>query len=59
MLKAEIKTLLEGSNYEDKVDDIFRFVEESSSYREKYLGALKRYGRKDGLNIYRFVKKVV
>ena len=30
-----------------------------SNYREKYLGVLKRYGRKDGLNIYRFVKKVV
>lgn len=58
ILKDRVRNLLLGSEYEDKVEEVFQIVEKPSSGRDRYIGTLKVFGKQDGLKIYQFVKRV-
>lgn len=62
--KSFVKNIIElfkGTDYEDKIDMILSFVEErrECTPRLLYTGSLHKFGREDGREIYRILKKVV
>lgn len=62
--KSFVKNIIElfkGTDYEDKIDMILGFVEErrECTPRLLYTGSLHKFGREDGREIYRILKKVV
>ena len=51
--------ILTGTQYEGKMEEIIRFMSHKGKKRRKeiYTGALHQFGRKDGVEIYRLLKK--
>lgn len=60
-IRKNIQGVLMGTQYEEKVEEIIKFIIDTGkrSRREIYTGALHRFGRKDGVEIYRLVKDVL
>ena len=58
-VKRNLQAVLTGSLYENRMEEIWEYVrgKEKWGRRELYTGALHRFGRKDGVEIYRMVKK--
>lgn len=58
-VKRNLQAVLVGSVYENRMEEIWEYVKEKGKWgrRELYTGALHRFGRKDGVEIYRMVKK--
>lgn len=57
----KIKKVFEGTEYEKNTADILRFVEgyDVRSPKLLYTGSLRAFGREEGREIYRMLKKVV
>ena len=58
-VKRNLQAVLTGSLYENRMEEIWEYVKGKEKWgrRELYTGALHRFGRKDGVEIYRMVKK--
>lgn len=58
-VEDRIADAFEGTEYEDAVDEIVDLIHETESPRERYLSALRVFGRKDGAEIYRIIKEIM
>ena len=58
-VRKNIQVVLMGTQHEEKTEEIIKFIIDKGerSRREIYTGALHRFGRKDGVEIYRLVKE--
>lgn len=58
-VKRNLQVILTGTQYEGKMEEIIRFMSQKGKKRRKeiYTGALHQFGRKDGVEIYRLLKK--
>lgn len=58
-IKRNLQVILTGTRYEGEMEEIIRFMSQKrkKSRREIYTGVLHQFGRKDGVEIYRLLKK--
>lgn len=58
-VKRNLQVVLTGTQYEGKMEEIIRFMSQRGKKRRReiYTGALHQFGRKDGVEIYRLLKK--
>lgn len=58
-IKEAVKEVLAETEYVDNLVPIIDMLQLKSTQKVLYLDTLKKYGRKDGLNIYKRIKEVV
>lgn len=56
-----IKEAMEETDYADRTNEIIQYISErkESTPREFYTGTLHNFGRRDGVEIYRILKKII
>ena len=47
------------TEYKNEAEQIISMIHETRTPRERYLAALRTFGRSDGSKIYRLIKKAV
>lgn len=57
--RMRVRELLTGTEYAELWLEISMIIIEASTRRDIYLSMLKRFGRKDGLQIYRFLMELM
>lgn len=58
-IKLAVEEMLAGTEYVDDIVPIIDMIQAKSTPKVLYLDTLKKYGKKDGLNIYQKIKRVV
>lgn len=56
-IKSRMKKLFQGTEYEASLERICALAEEKKRPKDLYLSSLKRFGRSDGMKIYRYLKQ--
>ena len=60
-MRNRLKEVLHGTGYENRISEIFDFIEDkkTDSRKNLYTGSLHSFGRFAGTDIYRIVKEIV
>lgn len=58
-IQSEVKELFDDTKYGTEIGKIIDIIQEKSTPKVLYLDTLKRFGKKDGLEIYSKIKEVV
>lgn len=58
-MRQELEELFMESEYSGLIDRIVSIVEGESNHKTIYLGSLKRFGRKKGVEVYKKLKQMI